>query len=116
MLNILAMGTTPADLYRIGDQLGPGLDLIRVGFDVMVRQVNGMDWVRAGTGGSSTRLMPHRLRNPADRWWRLPAGSHYSPLLDVFQNGKNHVVWEPVRDMPLADYTQVLKDVNKFFV
>lgn len=44
------MATIRWDIYRIGDQNGPGLELIRPGVDVTVVNVRGTDWALANTG------------------------------------------------------------------
>ncbi len=115
------MGVLPIDLYRIGDTVGPGLDLIRVGYDVVTLPVppGGEAWVQAGTGGASTRAAIYRLR-PAlavrSRWWRIPAGTVYPTTLNVFNDHGQHWVWEPAQDMPLADYVSALAGMNGRFV
>ena len=109
------MPTTRWDVYRIGDQNGPGLELVRPGVDIMVVNVQGVAIVVANQGGSSTRLQTHRLRDPNDRWWRLPAGTLVHPLLTAKQDGRNHVSWEPISHMPLADYLQALASMNSLF-
>jgi hypothetical protein len=113
---IAQMATIPWNVYRIGDQIGPGLELIRLGLDVAVIRVSGMDWVLPNTGGVSTRLWPHPLRNPHDRWWVLRAGTTVPASLSVFCNGRNHVSWEPAYHMLLGDYVNVLGSMNGQFV
>jgi hypothetical protein len=110
------MATIPWDVYRIGDQNGAGLDLIRPGLDVTVVNWNNTDWVLANTGGASTRLRPHTLRNPNDRWWQLRAGSPIQPLLTAVRDSRNHVSWEPLHHMLLSEYISALASMNGLFV
>lgn len=95
--------------------MGPGLELIRPGIDVIIYQKNGVDWVQMATGGASTRSVAYRLRR-AGRWWRIPAGTNYPDALVVYNDHGNHWVWEPAHDMPLFDYVAALAGMNGTFV
>jgi hypothetical protein len=67
-------------------------------------------------GGASTRSNTYKLKAATSRWWTLRANSQYSSLLVVRNDHGKHWVWEPVTDMPLADYLAALQDLNKRFV
>ncbi|HXQ52301.1 MAG TPA: hypothetical protein VN802_14495 [Stellaceae bacterium] len=116
------MGTTPIDLYRAGDAIGPGLDILKPG-DAVIFQKNGVDWVRAQSHGTtsapsgvSSTAVTWKLLGRNSRWWKLSAGMQYPAELDVFQDHGNHWVWVPVRDMPLSDYVAALATLNPSFV
>jgi hypothetical protein len=105
---------TSLDPYRIS---GAGLDAVRPGIDVAVTSVNGLDWVDGSpTGGMSTRASIYRLRRPTSRWWRLPAGSPHSTQLVIRNDHGSHWLIEPATGMPLAQYRELLRDVNALFV
>jgi hypothetical protein len=111
------MGTTTLDLYRIGDASGPAMENVVVGSHIIIFSSGGQNWVR-GTpnGGASTSSRTRRLKAPTSRWWTLPAGSQFSSLLSVRNDHGKHYVWEAASDMPLADYLDALRDINKRFV
>jgi hypothetical protein len=109
------MGVTPFDLYRIGDNAGAALDYIRVGTDVNIYVVNGIDWVIAENNGASVRSTMHRLGRPNSRWWRLAAQTQYSASLDLFNDHGNHWMFVPIRDMPLAEFLRALGVLNARF-
>jgi hypothetical protein len=74
---------------------------------------SGVIWVRANSGGASTWQTPDpNWRGPA---WRLPARTTISDELVLKNDEPGHWVWEPSRDMPLADYQAALEQVNDLF-
>ncbi len=110
------MGVTPLDLYRLGDAQGAALDNARIGVDVRVYDVNGVDWVIAENTGVSVRNVMQRLRRGSpSRWWLLPAGTQFPDVLSLFADHGNHLMFVPIRDMPYADYIDALAVVSLGF-
>jgi hypothetical protein len=70
--------------------------------------------VKANGKGVSTSDAP----DPAwtGKLWHLPAGSTFSDRLRVWEDEPGHWVWEPVTDMPLANYQVALASANAQFV
>ncbi|MER2251646.1 hypothetical protein ABS772_17150 [Methylorubrum podarium] len=95
----------------MGNAAGARLDHVRP-VDLAHFHVGGVVWVRAGTGGISTFANPRQDRG---RWWRLPAGYDYGPLLLVENDHGDHWSWEPGVDMPLSDYRSLLMQANLRF-
>jgi hypothetical protein len=105
VLYSIGMAKTAFDAYRIGDILGPGVHAFIPGSQVPVKQVNGVDVVPGpGHGGLSMCLQPRTLKDPTSRWWFLPSGSAHPDTINLVKDSKNHSSWEPLNDMPLADY------------
>jgi len=107
------MGTTPVDLYRRGNAMGPRMDYVRP-IDVTSFTRNGVEWVAARSGGISTfasSTPPGR-----GRIWRLPAGVLYSDELWLDNDHGNHWSWEPAQDMELTRYRALLAAVGRNFV
>jgi len=80
--------------------------------DVNHYTVSGQVWVRAGTGGISTFDC---MCTSSGRWWHLPAGHDYGPLLLVWNDHGSHWSWEPAQDMSLTDYRALLSKSNAEF-
>ena len=80
--------------------------------DIVIYQVNGLDWVRANPGdGVST----DETSKPRGKWWHLPKGTPFPGLLLVRNDYTGHWVWEPIRDMPLSDYKAALAALHPYF-
>lgn len=105
------MPTTITDLYRRGNAGSSRMTHVRVGKDVPVFQINGIDWVAAHSGGVST----FSVQRPGANWWHLPAGYDYPDELAVVNDHGDHFNWEPNVEMPLADYITLLADVESAF-
>ena len=74
---------------------------------------SGAVWVRAGTGGMSTY---ETVGEASKKWWKLAAGSTYdNTLLLVWNDGPDHWLWEPKRDMLMTAYKAALAVVNLKF-
>jgi hypothetical protein len=110
------MPSTAIDLYRIGDTNGAAFSYVRAGVDVDVYKRGMDDWVKANSKGASTRSVTYQLKQPTDRWWKLPANTNYPAVLDVFNDHGNHWLWIPLQDMALADYIAALDTVGGKFV
>lgn len=108
------MATTGIDLFRAGNAGCARLDRVRSS-DLVIYKINGVDWVRAGTGGVSTwDAVDRSLNGP---WWRLPAGSTYNDTALVLVNDHaNHWSWQPRFDMARATYEAALAAVNANFI
>jgi hypothetical protein len=114
----LAMGSTPIDLFRSGNSSSALLEKVRIvppndDVDTFTDAANAV-WVKANGRGVSTSAAP----DPAWRGklWRLPVGSTYPDALRLWEDEPRHWVWEPVTDMPLANYEAALASVNPHFV
>ena len=105
------MPTTNTNLYRRGNAAIPRLSHVRVGKDIDVHPINGIDWVDAHSGGVSTFSM----RPTGANWWLLPAGYDYPDELAVVNDHGDHYSWEPNVDMSLADYIALLTIVDETF-
>lgn len=105
------MGRTTTDLYRRGNALGPRLAHVRVSKDVVTFLQNGIEFVRAHSGGVSTFSSP----GPGRNWWLLPAGSAYPDEISVLNDHGNHYNWEPNVDLPLVDFVALLGTVEPAF-
>jgi hypothetical protein len=84
---------------------------VRIGKDVLTRQIGGVDWVFAHSGGVST----FSSQGPGPNWWLLPAGFDYPVGLRVVNDHGNHHSWEADSDLALADYTALLAAVEPAF-
>ena len=85
------MPTTTTDLYRRGNAVSPRMWHVRVGKDIGVFQINGIEWVAANSGGVST----FSVQPPGPNWWLLPAGYVYPDELAVVNDHGDHYNWEP---------------------
>jgi len=108
---------TRIDLFRSGNASSAQLSRPRVDLpnpDLEIFLVSSVVWVRAGTGGVST------WERPSPTWrgrtWRLPAGVPIPDELVVTNDMPGHWLWEPSRDMPLAQYVSALESVNAHFI
>jgi hypothetical protein len=108
------MGITAINLYRMGNANSPKMDDVRIGIPNQhidaITDLSGLVWVVAGTGGVSTWDTP----NPGlrGRTWLIPSGIAYSDRLRVWNDSPGHWLWEPVRDMLLADFQADLAAIN----
>lgn len=105
------MPKTTTDLYRRGNVSGPRMTNVRISKDIVVFQVNGVDWVAARSGGIST----FSAQGPGRNWWRLPAGFDYPDELLVVNDHGNHYNWEPNVTMTLADFIALLGSTESAF-
>jgi|ERR1043165_9561167 hypothetical protein len=105
------MPTTTTDLYRRGNSAGPRLSHVRIGKDVLVFQINGVDWVAAHSGGVSTFISPGAGAN----WWALDAGYSYPDEITIINDHGNHFSWEPSFDLPLSEFIRILEGVEPAF-
>lgn len=107
------MAVTPIELFRAGKPAGPRFERLRPG-EVAIQSQNGVDWVVGRSGGASTLEAPTGIRGT---WWRLPAGTAYDDkILYLWRDYSPHWAWEPIRDMPLADYVNALNALNVKFI
>lgn len=81
--------------------------------DIVVVQQNGTDWVDPSSGGPSTQGAKVW---PARHWWVIPQGRPFSDSLNVRNDHGTHWVWEPAIGMELAQFIQLLAELNKEFV
>ncbi len=105
------MARTTTDLYRRGNALGPRLNHVRIGKDILTFFRNGIEFVHAHSGGISTFASP----GPGRNWWVLPAGSEYPDEISVINDHGDHYNWEPNVDLPLADFVALLATVELAF-
>ena len=105
------MAWTTTNLYRRGNALGPRLTHVRLGKDIVTFFQNGIEFVRAHSGGISTFSSQGHGRN----WWVLPAGSEYPDEISVINDHGNHYNWEPNVDSPLSDFLALLAAVEPAF-
>lgn len=105
------MARTTTDLYRRGNALGPRLRHVRVGKDLVTFFQNGIEFVRAHSGGVSTFSSP----GPGRNWWVLPAASEYPDEVSVINDHGDHYSWGPTFDMPLVDFVALLGTVEPAF-
>ncbi len=84
---------------------------VRVGKDIDVFSINGVNWVAARSGGVST----FSTAGTGINWWLVPAGFEYPVELTVVNDHGNHFNWEPNFDMPLADFVALLASVESGF-
>ena len=105
------MPWTTTDLFRRGNAVSPRLTYVRIEKDVEVFIRDGVDWVRAGSGGVSTFSSP----GPGNPWWVLPGEFEYPDDLILVNDHGNHFSWEPRFDMPLADFVENLASVESAF-
>src|SRR5436305_5260564 len=85
------MAKTTTDLYRRGNVAGPRMTQVRIGKDIVIFHINGIEWVAARSGGVST----FSVQGPGKNWWLLPAGFDYPHELLVVNDHGNHYNWEP---------------------
>lgn len=104
-------GPTPVDLYRSGNGANARMDNVRPG-DITVYQMNGVDWVQAKAGDGISTPEASKSRG---KWWHLPKGTPFSNLLLVRNDYTGHWAWEPIKDMPLADYKSALAALHQHF-
>jgi hypothetical protein len=105
------MARTTTDLYRRGNALNPRMTHVRVGKDIVTFFQNGIEFVRAHSGGISTFSIP----GPGRNWWVLPGGSEYPGEISVINDHGHHYNWEPNVDLPLADFVALLATVEAVF-
>ena len=105
------MPTTTTDLYRRGNASGARMTQVRVGKDIDIFQINGIDWVSARSGSVST----FAVQRPGANWWLLPAGYDYPDELTVVNDHGDLHNWEPNVDMTLAEYIVLLASVEASF-
>jgi hypothetical protein len=105
------MPQTITDLYRRGNAAGPRMARVRIGKDIVIYQNQGVDWVRAHSGGVST----FSVQGPGRNWWLLPAGFDYPADLSVVNDHGDHYSWEPNIDLPLTDFMALLASVEAAF-
>ena len=105
------MARTTTDLYRRGNALDPRMTHVRVGKDVVTFFQNGIEYVRAHSGGVSTFSTP----GPGRNWWVLPGESEYPDEISVINDHGDHYSWEPNVDLPLADFVALLATVEGAF-
>ncbi len=105
------MATTTTDLFRRGNAASARLTHVRLGKDIDVFQINGVDWVAAHSGGIST----FSVQPPGANWWLLPVGYDYPDDLALANDHGDHYSWEPNVDMTLADYIALLASVQAAF-
>lgn len=105
------MPITKTDLYRRGNMGEPRLAQVRIGKDISIFQINGIDWIAANSGGVSTFSEPGDGKN----WWLLPAGFEYPDELTIVNDHGNHYNWEPSADMPLAEFIALLQAAQMAF-
>jgi hypothetical protein len=115
---LFCMKQTPVELFRSGNKSGARLDKVRTqgaGRDVDTRiDGTGDIWVIAnGKGVSTWDALDSRWTGTP---WRLPAGTTYSDLLLVWNDVSGHWVWEPVGDMRLSEYEDILACASVQFV
>lgn len=107
---------TQIDLFRSGNSGSAQMARVRLTGadpDVEVFLAAGDQWVRAGSGGVSTFETPQNWRGPT---WILHAGSDIPDELVIRNDVPGHWMWEPSRDMLLADYVAALEKMNGWFV
>jgi hypothetical protein len=86
---------------------------VRPARDVETFIADGAEWVRR-TGGVSTSTSKTAQEAA---WWCLPAGSLYDEgVLAVVNDHGDHWYWEPVRDMPMAEYKAALRAAGVNFI
>jgi hypothetical protein len=105
------LAKTTTNLFRRGDASGPRMAHVRIGKDIVVFQINGVDWVAARSGGVSTFSVP----GPGKNWWLLPAGYDYPDELLVVNDHGNHFNWEPRVDLTLANFIALLASTEPAF-
>jgi len=101
---------TTTDLYRLGNASSPKMDNVRDN-DIKSYTVDGVQWVRAGTGGISTFSDRPSGRN----CWLLVSGSPIPVDLTVINDHGDHWSWAPRFDMTLDDYKNELNEAAKNF-
>jgi hypothetical protein len=113
------MALTTVDLFRSGNSTSACLDKVRTAalhsvpdIDIYI-EVSGDVYVRAHTGGASTSETIDPIWS--GKVWKLPAGSSYSDLLTLVDDGQGHWSWEPSVNMKLSGYRQLLADMNPHF-
>ena len=84
---------------------------VRIGKDIVIFHINGIEWVAARSGGVST----FSVQGPGKNWWLLPAGFDYPHELLVVNDHGNHYNWEPNVDLTLADFIALLGTVEPAF-
>lgn len=104
-------GRTTTDLYRAGNSRSARLSHIRVGKDIVTFFQNGVEMVRAHSGGVSTFSSP----GPGRNWWLLPAGTEYPDEISVLNDHGDHYNWEPNVDLPLSDFVALRASVEPAF-
>ena len=102
--------STRVDLYRLGNSSSPRMDNVREK-DVEMFERDGKTWVKARSGGVSTFSKPSGKSNE----WRLKKGTSFPSKLRVYNDHGDHWQWEPEVDMPLDDYLDLLRQVNRLF-
>jgi hypothetical protein len=105
------MPKTTTDLFRRGNVSGPRMTRVRIGKDIVVFQINGIDWVAARSGGVST----FSVQGVGKNWWLLPAGFDYPDELVVVNDHGNHFNWEPRVDLMLDDFIALLGTADLAF-
>ena len=105
------MPKTITDLYRRGNAAGPRLAQVRIGKDMVTYQNQGVEWVRAHSGGVST----FSVQGPGKNWWLLRAGFDYPADLSVSNDHGSHYSWEPNVDLTLAEFIALLASVEGAF-
>lgn len=114
---------TPVNLWRLGISSSPRLHHPRVPprpsgapIDIRTYDKNGDTWVKASTGGIST----FDGRNPrlsGTHWWLIPQNTVLPAGLKITKNhrdritGLTHYRIEPIIDMPLIQFIDLLKDL-----
>lgn len=105
------MARTTTDLYRRGNARSPRLSHVRPGKDTMTFFQNGVEMVRAHSGGVSS----FSKCGPGPNWWVLPAGTEYPDEISVINDHADHYNWEPNVDMPLSDFVALLSTIEPAF-
>jgi len=82
-----------------------------VGKDVVTFLQDGIEFVRAHSGGISTFSRP----GPGRNWWVLAEGYEYPDEIEVINDHGNHHSWEPMVDLPLADFVALLATIESAF-
>jgi hypothetical protein len=105
------MPMTTTNLFRKGNAGGPRMANVRIGKDIVVFQINGIEWVAAHSGGVST----FSVQGFGANWRLLPAGFDDPDELLVVNDHGNHYNWEPSVDLPLAEFVTFLESVEPAF-
>lgn len=113
------MALTTVDLFRSGNGGSPCLDRPRTwphpdpDLEIYI-EPSGDVYVKPNSGGMSSSETVDPIWT--GKVWKLPAGSSYSDLLTLVDDGHGHWSWEPSANMKLSDYKLLLADLHpKFF-
>jgi hypothetical protein len=112
------MALTTVELFRSGNNGSACLDKVRISphlnpdLDTYI-EVSGDVYVKAHTGGISSSEAIDPIWT--GKVWKLPAGSSYSDLLTLLDDGQGHWSWEPSINMKLSDYRQLLAGMHPKF-